>query len=250
VVSDRLFARFYPGTSHDGTLAFYGWLRAHCAPRMRVLNLGAGPATKSPKRLIKGSVASVTGVDIDPVVLTNEELDEAYVTDGVVLPFTDHSFDLAYADYVLEHVEHPVPFLSEVKRVLKPGAAFFFRTPNIWHYVALISASTPHWVHRLIANPVRGMPRDAHEPYLTRYRLNSKKAIVESSAAAGFSTSELRFFEGQPSYLMFNSVAFLLGVAYERIVNSGDWLAFLRANIFGKLVKLGDSGTSHTDSRY
>ena len=164
--------------------------------------------------------------------------------------FTDHSFDLAYADYVLEHVEHPVPFLSEVKRVLKPGAAFFFRTPNIWHYVALISASTPHWVHRLIANPVRGMRRGAHEPYPTHYRLNSKKAIVEISDAAGFSISELRFFEGQPSYLMFNSVAFLLGVAYERIVNSGDWLAFLRANIFGKLVKLGDGGTSHTDSRY
>jgi SAM-dependent methyltransferase len=209
---------------------------------MRVLNLGAGPATNSPKRLVKGSVASVTGVDIDPVVLTNEELDEAYVTDGVVLPFNDHRFDLAYADYVLEHVEHPVPFLSEVKRVLKPGAAFLFRTPNIWHYVALISASTPHWVHRLIANPVRGMPRDAHEPWPTYYRLNSKKAIVRSSAAAGFSTNELRFFEGQPSYLVFNSVVFLLGVAYERVVNSGQWLSFLRANIFGKLVRLSETG--------
>ena len=183
-------------------------------------------------------------------MLTNQELDEGYVTNGVVLPFADQSFALAYADYVLEHVEHPVLFLSEVRRVLKPGAAFFFRTPNIWHYLALISASTPHWVRRLIANPVRGMSRDAHEPWLTYYQVNSKKAIAGSSAAAGFSASELRFFEGQPSYLMFNSVAFLLGVAYERVVNSGEWLAFLRANIFGKLVKLDDGGTSHTDTRY
>jgi hypothetical protein len=97
---------------------------------------------------------------------------------------------------------------------------------------------------------VRGLPRDAHEPWFTHYRLNSKKTILRTSAAAGFTASELRFFEGQPSYLMFNSVAFVLGVAYERAVNSGEWPAFLRANIFGKLVKLGDGGASYTDSRY
>jgi hypothetical protein len=44
-------------------------------------------------------------------------------------------------------------------------------------------------------------------------------------------------FEGEPSYLMFNSLAFLMGVAYERAVNATPLLEGLRANIMGKVVK-------------
>ena len=42
---------------------------------------------------------------------------------------------------------------------------------------------------------------------------------------------------GRSSYLKFNGLAFRLGVAYERLVNSTEMLAPLRANILGKLTK-------------
>ena len=182
-------------------------------------------------------VGRVIGVDIDPIVMSNTDLDAAHVTDGVTQPFMNDFFDLAYADFVLEHVEHPSAFLSEIHRVLKPRAPFFFRTPNLWHYVALISASTPHWVHRLVANPARGMTKDAHEPWPTFYRLNSKRVVKRTAREAGFSRCELRLVEAEPSYLMFNNLAFLVGVAYERLVNGHNALSGFRANIFGKLVK-------------
>jgi hypothetical protein len=59
-----------------------------------------------------------------------------------------------------------------------------------------------------------------------------KRPLV--SPVQGF---DARLFEPEPSYLVFSSAAFLLGVAYERAVNGSDKLAGLRANIFGKLVK-------------
>jgi SAM-dependent methyltransferase len=237
MVSERLFRRCYPGHWHDGSAAFYGWVRQSLRPDMRILNLGAGPATGNAVRTLRGEVSSVIGADPDPAVLHNTELDEAYVIEGRRLPFPDDAFDLVYADYVLEHVEHPGEFLGEAWRVLKRGAPFFFRTPNRRHYVALIARATPHRFHVLVANRARGLPPDAHEPWVTFYRLNGVGRIRRAARAAGFGSCELRLFEPEPSYLMFSAPAFLLGVAYERLVNATDLLSGLRANIFGKLVK-------------
>jgi len=43
------------------------------------------------------------------------------VTDGSTLPFADNTFDAVLSEAVLEHVQDPVAYLLEVKRVLKPG---------------------------------------------------------------------------------------------------------------------------------
>jgi hypothetical protein len=43
--------------------------------------------------------------------------------------------------------------------------------------------------------------------------------------------------ECQPSYLIFHTIPFLIGVAYERFVNSSEAFSGLRANIFGQLSK-------------
>jgi ubiquinone/menaquinone biosynthesis C-methylase UbiE len=235
VISQQLFLRYYPTDSHNGTKAFYGWLRDHLSRSDIVLNIGAGPATGNSVRSLKGEVRKVIGVDIDPLVLSNVELDEAHVMHESVIPLADNSIDIAYADYVLEHVEDPTTFLKEVRRVLKPGAPFLFRTPNLWFYVSLVSFLTPQWLHRLIANPMRGLPPDAHEPWPTFYRLNTRRTIRKKAIATGFNRQEFRMFEGEPSYLMFNRAAFMVGLAYERTVNATEALCFMRANILGRL---------------
>jgi SAM-dependent methyltransferase len=237
VIVNYLQRLFYDGPEYDGTGRFYDWVREHTRPDSRLLNLGAGPATLNPARTFRGEVAEVIGADVDPIVLTNPELDRAVLLENDRLPFNSNSFDLVLSDYVLEHVEHPGMFLAEVHRVLRPGQSFFFRTPNIYHYVALISAATPHSFHNLIANRARANPEDAQEPWPTFYRLNSRRAIKVAARQARFSASELRMVEMEPSYLRFLAVPFLLGIGYERLVNSTGLLAGLRANIFGRLVK-------------
>lgn len=234
---NHLLRFFYPGEKWDGTAAFYRWVRQDLGPSTALLNLGAGPATGSPVRSFRGEVARVVGADIDGAVLENDELDEAHVTDGTSLPFPDESFDVVLSDYVLEHVEHPMAFLREVRRVLKPRGCFLFRTPNRLHYVSLVAQATPHWFHELVANRVRGLPSDAHEPWPTYHRLNTCRAIRTAARRAGFSRSDFRMVEFEPSYLVFHAVPFAFGVAYERVVNSTNLFAPLRANIFGRLER-------------
>jgi SAM-dependent methyltransferase len=237
MISRRLFERFYPDDSRDGTALFYRWVREYTNPTTRMLNLGAGPPTRAPLRIFKGEIAHVMGADIDPLVLENDELDAAVVIDGGRLPLPDQSFDVIVSDYTLEHVEDPAGFMSEAWRVLRPGGSMFFRTPNRRHYVATISRLTPHWFHRLVANRARNLPTDTHEPWPTFYRLNTPGDVEQVAIRAGFREAELRMCEAEPSYLVFATVPFLGGVVYERLVNRFDALAPLRANIFGRLER-------------
>lgn len=237
MISQRLHDRFYSGPRYDGTRLFYDWLREHTGSQTRLLNLGAGPSTENPIRIFKGEVAEVVGADVDRCVMDNDELDRAVMIENGRLPLPDVAFDVVLSDYVIEHVEHPAQFLAEVYRVLKPGGVFFFRTPNIYHYVALFSAATPHWFHGLVANRVRAKEPGSQEPWPTHYRLNSRRAIEVEARNAGFRDIELRMIEMEPSYLQFHALPFLAGVAYERIVNSSEAFAGLRANFFGRLTK-------------
>ncbi|MER9791302.1 class I SAM-dependent methyltransferase [Mesorhizobium sp. M0213] len=234
---ERLYKRLYRDQSLNGTTAFYNWIRAELNPNFKALNIGAGPSTRDPRRVLRGEVKEIVGVDIDPAVLLNEELDRAGTIVNGQIPEEDGYFDLVFADFVLEHVENPARFLKEVHRVLKPGSSFFFRTPNLFHYVTLISAMTPHWVHLRVANAARGMNMDAHEPWPTFYRMNRRKSLEKATLAAGFSGIELRMIEPEPSYMRRSLPLFLLGSAYERIVNSTTALESLRVNILGKVKK-------------
>lgn len=236
-ISERLFRTFYPDNSLSGTIAFYNWVRHNVNRNTVMLNLGAGPACGSSIRSFRGEVAHVAGADIDAVVTANEDLDEARVIEDGHIPFESGRFDLVLSDYVLEHVEKPEAFLAEVCRVLKPSGSFFFRTPNKYHYVSLIARFSPHSVHQLLANRVRGLGEEAHEPYPTFYRVNTRSELERIARQAGFRSIELRLWEAEPSYMQFNAAAFLAGVAYERLVNHLSMLAELRANILGRFVR-------------
>ena len=236
---DRLMDRYYPKGSdgirfRDGTVPFYNWMLANLEGGSSVLNVGAGPTPPEPMRHVRGKVAKLVGVDPDPVVLTNRDLDEAFVNNGTELPFQRATFDAVYADWTLEHVSEPGPFLAEVHRVLKPGGSFWFRTTNRNHYVNTVSALTPQWFHVLVANRARGLDRTTHEPWPTRYRMNRRPVLTRHLRGAGFESVEIRMIESLPSYMVFNPMAFLVGVGYERLVNRFDGLRPLRQIIVGR----------------
>ena len=131
--------------------------------------------------------------------------------------------------------------------MLKPGGVFLFRTPNLFHYVSLISFLTPHFIHQLCRKFVHGVG-DQPDPYPTFYRLNSERRIQRHCNDVGLQAIELQMIEKEPSYLMFSRPAFLAGVAYERTVNSSDWFKSLRVNIFGALRREPEL-ESQTDAR-
>ncbi len=202
------------------------------------LEIGPGPGGAT-SQFLAAHCGRLDGLDIDPEARNNPHLHACYLYDGRRFPLPDDSYDLAVADYVLEHVERPAEFLAETFRVLKPGGRFCFRTPNLWHYVSLGARLTPHWIHERFSGWLRGMPSDAHAPYRTYHRANTRSAIRRLARATGFEMAELRLIEKEPSYGRASRVLFYLFLAYERIVNARKGFEGARANLLGSLSKPG-----------
>jgi SAM-dependent methyltransferase len=118
-------------------------------------------------------------------VLENLQVDQPAVMEGQRVPFGDRSFAVVISDYVLEHAGDPDPFLSEVYRVLIPGGWFFFRTPNVYHYVNRVARLTPDFVHGLVANRVRVCKAQGKEPHTTFDRMHSRKRFARLASARG-----------------------------------------------------------------
>jgi len=212
--------------SRDPVARFYRTLDRYLNPGSRVLDVGAGAGEENPYAL-KGRVGKLFGIDRDPRVGSNPLLHAGLVADGGALPFKDNSFDLAFSIYVLEHIAEPRPLVSELRRVLRPGGLFLGLTPSRFHYVSLIAACTPTWFHKWV-NRKRG--RKSEDTFPTQYRLNSRGSIRRHFGDQGFELVEFDTFEVQPHYLKFSTPSFLVGAAYERIVNRCDWLSCFRVN--------------------
>ena len=102
---------------------------------------------------LKGRCNRVIGVDVDEEVLTNDAMDEAHViTVGGGLPLETNSVDLIYSYAVLEHVDDPPTFVSEVERVLKPGGWFCAWTSNKWGYVGMGARLVPNSLHAKVVD--------------------------------------------------------------------------------------------------
>ena len=81
----------------------------------------------------------LTVVDVDSNALLRYKLNFPTATVKIVdcnenLPFDSESFDIVLAGEIIEHLISPGLFLSEVRRVLKPGGLFTGSTPNAFRF--------------------------------------------------------------------------------------------------------------------
>ncbi len=219
----------------DGTTEFHELCRKSIARGGKILEIGAGPTNQTSRFL--ASLGELHGVDIDPDAMENEALTAKHLIVDDRYPVPDATFDGCVSNYVAEHVERPAEHLREIARVLKPGGVYVLRTPNASHYVALISAMTPFWFHKLVANRLRNRSKEAHDPYPTFYALNTPRKLRELAATAGLQVEQLRLVEKEPSYGMSSRALFLAFLAYERLANSTERAGFMRSNIFAVLRK-------------
>lgn len=236
---ERHLDRFYrsrPGWI-DGTTEFWKFIETHAKPGGAVLEIGCGPSNPT-SRFLKETFGRLDGLETDAHAGKNEHVDRLYVYDGGRWPLADGSYDTIVANYVLEHLEHPKETLREVARILKPGGVFLFRAPNLWHYVTLGALLTPHWFHRLVANRLRGLPRDAADPCRAFYRMNTPPRVRSACRAAGLTEVETRMIEKEPSYGRSSRLLFFAFMIYERAVNSTGFLAGVRANLLGAWQKI------------
>ena len=93
----------------------------------RMLDVGCG----SKPYQVLFAVDDYIGLDIDNEATRNRKIAD-YFYDGTTFPFNDNEYDSVLCNQVLEHVFNPDEFLSEIKRVLKPGGRLLLTVPFVW----------------------------------------------------------------------------------------------------------------------
>lgn len=200
-----------------------------------VLDYGAGRG-HVPHMNFKGLARFVAGIDPERAVFENPYLDEARILElpKAVIPYDDATFDVIFADNVMEHVSDPATTFREIRRVLKPGGVFLAKTPNKWHYMPLIARCTPTWFHKAV-NRRRG--REEHDTFPTCYRCNSAGDVNALAREAGLEVRTIQRIEGRPEYLRFNVLTYACGRVYERIVNSSEAFAPFRCVLMFEVAR-------------
>jgi ubiquinone/menaquinone biosynthesis C-methylase UbiE len=226
-IAERFYGRRYKSCGQE----FYDLIRGRITDNCLILDLGAGPGSGDPSRNLRMRNARRIGLDIDPSIKNNSQLDAKLIGTAQNLPFSSNEFDLIFADYVLEHIANPKMVSDEVYRILKPGGHFLFRTTSSYHYSMILSRATSYAFHKKALTIVR-RAYGSNETYPTYYRFNTERCIKRTMEKSGFSNIEVMHIEKEPVYLMFHWVPMTMGILYERFVNSSGSLGFLRGQIF------------------
>jgi SAM-dependent methyltransferase len=221
VFPESQFGKF---TNVDGTISFYLRVNALLKPTDTVLDVGCGrgqyqddPVTiRRELRILRGKVRKVIGLDVDTAAASNPYLDEfCLLKDGTSSwPVADSSVDTIISDWTLEHVSEPDAFVSEARRVLKPGGYFCARTTNAWSYVALAARAIPERYHGRVIESAQA-ERKAIDIFPTRYAFNSVPILRRKFTQYGFD-SVVYGFAGEPAYLNFSCALYYLACLYER----------------------------------
>ena len=114
------------------------------------------------------------------------------------------------------------------------AAPFLVKTPNRFHYVAVLSTLLPHRIH-VAVNNWRG--RAESDTFPTYYRANSKRALEELGRS--FRSVSVEPIEGRPEYARQGLLAVLYPFAllWERAVNRFEFLSCFRVILVAKFVK-------------
>lgn len=168
----------------DHTLVERRLLDEALRPGAVALDAGCGRTTRL--RRYRDRIAQLVGIDNDVEAgRENPYLDEFVAGDlDARLPFDDDTFDLLYANFVLEHLPRPASTLAECRRVLRTDGRLVLLTSNRANPLMAIADGLPEgWRLSLKRRGAGAAERDV---YPTHYRANTPARLARAIETAGF----------------------------------------------------------------
>ncbi len=152
-------------------------------PGAVVLDAGCGRTTRL--RFYRDRIERLVGVDADePAGRENPNVDEfVHANLDERLPFDDASFDLVYANFVVEHLDDPAAAFGDWRRLLRPDGRVVIVTSNRASPAMALGARLPTRVRLGIKR--RGAGAAEQDVYPTRYHANTPAALAQATGAGG-----------------------------------------------------------------
>ncbi len=208
----RRYAELTPGW-RPSTHVYQGIVAARLGDDTRVLDLGCGRGGIMER--LHPQTTFAAGLDPDLASLREHRAPAVSRACGVAerLPYIDNCFDLVCCSWVLEHTPAPQRTFAEVARVLRPTGHFIFLTPNARHPLLALNRALG-WTRGRLAQKV--YEREEADVFPALYRANTESRIRQLAHSAGLTMRAFHFI-GDPTYLAFNDLLFLISRLFERI---------------------------------
>jgi SAM-dependent methyltransferase len=157
--------------------------------RAHVLDAGCGRTTRL--QAWRDRIAELVGVDLDETAGSeNHALDRFVVADlSGRLPFADGSFDVVYANFVVEHLVAPEAAFREWRRVLRRGGALVLLTSNRASPLLAAARLLPQGAR--VAVKRAGPGAAERDVFPAVYQVNTRARLDTLLAAAGFAAVRL-----------------------------------------------------------
>ena len=154
------------------------------SPGSAALDAGCGRTTRL--RDYRDRIDRLVGVDNDEAAgRENPYVDEFVRADlGERLPFADDSFDVVYANFVVEHLERPEEVFREWRRVLRPGGRLVLLTSNRSSPLIALGVRLPQSLRLGIKRC--GAGAEERNVYPTCYLANTPDRLTAVANGAGF----------------------------------------------------------------
>jgi len=186
---EDLWSRLPPGLDTPDLARRSAFLLEHVAPGDRVLDLGCGEGTFT--ALLARAGAAPVGFEVADAAVrraraAHPDLDFRLAPIDGPLELADATVDVVWASEVIEHVADTARWLSEVRRVLRPGGVLVLTTPA-------------HGRARVAGLALRGFERhfDPRGDHLRFYTLRSLRALLEDF---DFTAVAVRAVGGPPGW--------------------------------------------------
>jgi ubiquinone/menaquinone biosynthesis C-methylase UbiE len=196
-------------------------------PGARVLDAGCGRTSRLAGH--RDRIAELVGVDLDAAAgKENAALDRFVAGDLCTrLAFDDASFDLVYANFVVEHLDAPEAAFREWRRVLRPDGALVLLTSNQANPALAAARLLPERARLVLKRTGAGVAeRDVHA---IRYRANTPGRLATTATRTGFVPVDVVYVAGLHRYAERSRPLARLLLALERVLP-----ALLRATIVAR----------------
>ena len=163
------------------------FLLSHVASGERVLDLGCGDGAFCTQLAAVGVEA--VGAEVAEAALArarerHPDIRFELVAERGPLPFADAEFDAVWASEVIEHIADTGRWLSEVRRVLRPGGALLVTTPYHGRVKNLALALTRFETH--------------FDPLGQHLRFYTRRSLRDTLEQFGFERIEIALAGGLP----------------------------------------------------